>query len=148
MGARKIVTAVAAASLGVTGILGTVGTGTAFAYGNTAVHQVEISASITPNLFGAGTGGGIWLSGRVIEHEKGYRAQKQRVLGLWLNDQCCGLLCSNKPSLVHIAVGGIVLTYCEAHRPKDVEVATLADLRNALGVDIGWQLFAPRGGAK
>ena len=61
MGARKIVTAVAAASLGVTGILGTVGTGTAFAYGNTAVHQVEISASITPNLFGAGTGGGIWL---------------------------------------------------------------------------------------
>lgn len=25
------------------------------------MHQVEISASITPNLFGPGTGGGIWL---------------------------------------------------------------------------------------
>lgn len=30
-------------------------------YGKGAVHQVEISASISPNLFGQGTGGGIWL---------------------------------------------------------------------------------------
>jgi beta-glucanase (GH16 family) len=30
-------------------------------YGKAAVHQVEISASIQPNLFGPGTGGGIWL---------------------------------------------------------------------------------------
>lgn len=37
------------------------GTGKASAYGSAAVHQVEISASISPNLFGSGTGGGIWL---------------------------------------------------------------------------------------
>jgi hypothetical protein len=37
-------------------------TGTASAdYGKSAVHQVVISSSITPNLFGPGTGGGIWL---------------------------------------------------------------------------------------
>jgi hypothetical protein len=37
-------------------------TGTASAdYGKGAVHQVEISSSITPNFFGPGTGGGIWL---------------------------------------------------------------------------------------
>jgi hypothetical protein len=38
-----------------------VGAGAASAYGRSAVHQVEISASIAPNLFGHGTGGGIWL---------------------------------------------------------------------------------------
>jgi hypothetical protein len=37
------------------------GTGPASAYGRDAVHQVEISATIAPNLFGPGTGGGIWL---------------------------------------------------------------------------------------
>jgi hypothetical protein len=37
-------------------------TGTASAdYGQGAVHQVVISSSITPNAFGPGTGGGIWL---------------------------------------------------------------------------------------
>ena len=40
---------------------GVLGTGKASAYGNDAVHQVTISSSITPNLFGPGTGGGIWL---------------------------------------------------------------------------------------
>jgi hypothetical protein len=41
---------------------GVFGTGKASAYGSGAVHQVEISASIAPNLvFGPGTGGGIWL---------------------------------------------------------------------------------------
>jgi hypothetical protein len=48
-------------ALGVTGTVGVLGTGTALAYGKDAVHQVEISASIQPNLFGPGTGGGIWL---------------------------------------------------------------------------------------
>jgi hypothetical protein len=41
--------------------VGLLGTGTASAYGKDAVHQVTISSSITPNLFGPGTGGGIWL---------------------------------------------------------------------------------------
>jgi hypothetical protein len=40
---------------------GVFGTGKASAYGNDAVHQVTISSSITPNFFGPGTGGGIWL---------------------------------------------------------------------------------------
>jgi hypothetical protein len=40
---------------------GVLGTGKASAYGSGAVHQVEISATISPNLFGSGTGGGIWL---------------------------------------------------------------------------------------
>lgn len=53
VGAVSVATAVAA--------VGMWGTGTAFAYGNDAVHQVEISASAQPNLFGPGTGGGIWL---------------------------------------------------------------------------------------
>ena len=37
-------------------------TGTASAdYGKGAVHQVVISSNLLPNLFGPGTGGGIWL---------------------------------------------------------------------------------------
>ena len=40
---------------------GVLGAGKASAYGNDAVHQVTISSSITPNFFGPGTGGGIWL---------------------------------------------------------------------------------------
>jgi hypothetical protein len=40
---------------------GAVGASVAQAYGNDAVHQVEISANLDPNVFGAGTGGGIWL---------------------------------------------------------------------------------------
>jgi hypothetical protein len=51
------VTLVAAAALAAV----VLGTGKASAYGNNAVHQVAISSSITPNLFGPGTGGGIWL---------------------------------------------------------------------------------------
>lgn len=43
------------------GGLASLGATSAAAYGNTAVHQVEISAMIDPNLFGPGTGGGIWL---------------------------------------------------------------------------------------
>jgi hypothetical protein len=51
------VTLVAAAALAAV----VLGTGKASAYGNHAVHQVAISSSLTPNLFGPGTGGGIWL---------------------------------------------------------------------------------------
>jgi hypothetical protein len=55
---------VAAGAISLTSALGGMaawGTGSASAYGSDAVHQVEISASIAPNLFGPGTGGGIWL---------------------------------------------------------------------------------------
>jgi hypothetical protein len=55
--ALLLVTLVAAAAFAA----GVLGTGNASAYGNDAVHQVEISSSITPNFFGPGTGGGIWL---------------------------------------------------------------------------------------
>ncbi len=61
---KRVRRTVAAGTISVLGAVGAVaawGTGTAFAYGNDAVHQVEISASLTPNLFGPGTGGGIWL---------------------------------------------------------------------------------------
>jgi hypothetical protein len=56
---RRVVSAVVVT--GLIGAIGAWGAGAASAYGNGAVHQVEISASITPNLFGPGTGGGIWL---------------------------------------------------------------------------------------
>jgi hypothetical protein len=52
-----LVALVAAAALAA----GVFGAGKASAYGPSAVHQVEISSSIAPNLFGPGTGGGIWL---------------------------------------------------------------------------------------
>ena len=42
-------------------VSGAVGASVAQAYGGGAVHQVEISANVQPNLFGPGTGGGIWL---------------------------------------------------------------------------------------
>ena len=42
-------------------VSGAVGASVAHAYGSGAVHQVEISANVQPNLFGPGTGGGIWL---------------------------------------------------------------------------------------
>jgi hypothetical protein len=55
--ALLLVMLVAAAALAA----GVLGTGRASAYGKDAQHQVTISSSITPNLFGPGTGGGIWL---------------------------------------------------------------------------------------
>jgi hypothetical protein len=55
--ALLLVMLVAAAALAA----GVLGTGKASAYGNDAQHQVTISSSITPNFFGPGTGGGIWL---------------------------------------------------------------------------------------
>jgi hypothetical protein len=61
MGVGKRVAAAASAVVTAGGLV-VAGSGTAAAdYGQGAVHQVEISASITPNLFGSGTGGGIWL---------------------------------------------------------------------------------------
>jgi hypothetical protein len=57
---RKTLTA-GISTVAILGGVGLWGTGTAFAYGNNAVHQVEISASLPPNFFGPGTGGGIWL---------------------------------------------------------------------------------------
>jgi hypothetical protein len=56
---KRLVSAVVVA--GLVGAVGAWGAGGALAYGNGAVHQVEISARITPNLFGPGTGAGIWL---------------------------------------------------------------------------------------
>ncbi len=51
-----------AAATAVTGGLVGAGATAAFAdYGPSAVHQVEISANLPPNVFGPGTGGGIWL---------------------------------------------------------------------------------------
>lgn len=61
MGLRRTVAACAISVTSAVAAVGMWGAGTAFAYGNDAVHQVEISASIQPNLFGPGTGGGIWL---------------------------------------------------------------------------------------
>ncbi len=61
MRVRRTVAAGAISVLGAVGAVAAWGTGTALAYGNDAVHQVEISASLTPNPFGPGTGGGIWL---------------------------------------------------------------------------------------
>jgi hypothetical protein len=55
--AALVVVLVVAAALAA----GVLGTGKASAYGSDAVHQVTISSSITPNFFGPGTGGGIWL---------------------------------------------------------------------------------------
>jgi hypothetical protein len=57
---RKTLAAGASAAA-ILGGVGVWGSGTAFAYGNNAVHQVEISANLAPNVFGPGTGGGIWL---------------------------------------------------------------------------------------
>src|SRR6266516_427480 len=61
MGLRRTVAVGAVSVASAVAAVGMWGAGTAFAYGNDAVHQVEISASVQPNLFGPGTGGGIWL---------------------------------------------------------------------------------------
>jgi hypothetical protein len=61
MGLRRTVAAGAVSVATAVAAVGMWGTGTAFAYGNGVVHQVEISASAQTNLFGPGTGGGIWL---------------------------------------------------------------------------------------
>ena len=52
--------ALAAGGVGAAVLFGLAGPAAAD-YGPTAQHQVEISAAITPNLGGPGSGGGIWL---------------------------------------------------------------------------------------
>jgi hypothetical protein len=60
MRVRRTVVAGAISLVGTVGALVAWG-GPASAYGGDAVHQVAISANIAPNLFGPGSGGGIWL---------------------------------------------------------------------------------------
>jgi hypothetical protein len=80
------------------------------------------------------------LSGRVVEHELGWRAARQRILGAHFHDRCqqCG-----EPARVLLAEGRW-RPLCAAcglrERRRGRSVLTCADATAALGVDVG---FAP-----
>jgi hypothetical protein len=81
------------------------------------------------------------LSGRVIEHETGYRAQFQRVLGCYLPPRChSGLLCDGVPVAVYFGGDNKGHGICERHAKGDVSdlVVSLAKLSGAIGIECRW----------
>lgn len=82
------------------------------------------------------------LFGRVIQHENGYRAQSQRVLGVQVPSTCSGLLCGQPATCLEFLAHGREAPYkvlCAAHRPAlSLSVVGVADIANALGCEVTW----------
>lgn len=77
------------------------------------------------------------LSGRVIVHESGYRAGKQRILAVEIPmDGCDGFLCLEPPTQVHFPIDGVMRAVCDQHAPANGRIATLDLIAEHLGVDV------------
>lgn len=79
------------------------------------------------------------LTGTVIAHERGYRAQRQQVVGVEI-PKVCG--CGDRDHIVGLWVVGPSTYYrpvcrsCAAH--AGIEPIALADMTALLGVDVAW----------
>lgn len=76
------------------------------------------------------------LSGRVIEGQRGLRAQHQRILTCWLPGACGGgFMCEEAPVVVVLKPNKSYVA-CEKHAEGAKRTATLAQLSNRLGVEV------------
>lgn len=91
----------------------------------------------------------IELFGKVIQHEHGYRAEKQRVLGVQIDPTCNHFMCVapavvidfprnlNPSSMQHDAVEFKV--WCETHRHEAGDrTCSLQDVANSLRCEVAW----------
>lgn len=82
------------------------------------------------------------LFGKVIQFEKGFRAQSQRVLGIALPPTCSGMLCGKPAQVINFPNPGRDSRFqvlCAAHTPEQsISVVRLADISNALGCEVTW----------
>lgn len=74
------------------------------------------------------------LFGRVVVHEKGYRAEKQRVLSVKTQRRC--YYCAANASLLAL-MGDSVCPMCDRHADPHVWI-TLADLGSILQTEVTW----------
>src|ERR1035437_8152165 len=79
--------------------------------------------------------------GKVIEHEKGYRAEYQRVLSVRVRrpELCLGsFLCEGHPETIWFPKSGKALVACGECAATRKRVATLSKLAGRLGVEVRW----------
>lgn len=77
------------------------------------------------------------LSGTVIAHQSGYRAEKQRILSVTFGPGMCeGFLCRKVPTQVHFPFGegNDPRPVCDQHAPDNGRVAPLALISEHLGI--------------
>lgn len=74
------------------------------------------------------------LYGRVIVHERGYRAQKQRALSVTIPADC--LYCTNAAQPAVPVEGGPLVFVCEKHLPEDHVLISSHDLAAKLGTEV------------
>ena len=77
--------------------------------------------------------------GKVIEHEHGYRAEWQRILGAWIphSEHCqTGFLCENDPVGLSFK-DGYAIPSCGDHKTK--HLATLDQIGRRLGIPVLWE---------
>jgi hypothetical protein len=85
------------------------------------------------------------LSGKVIEHENGWRAEKQRVLAAYAPAQCA--VCAAPASalgctMVFLAFPRFVFSYCSRHTHAPLEYSA-PDLAGMLGTEVHMPEPAP-----
>lgn len=86
------------------------------------------------------------LSGVIIEHETGYRAQYQRVLGCFMPHKCAqgfceGFFCNNLATtlVASPSYGGAIaiVSSCGNHEAKRRKIS-LSEVSNAIGIEVQW----------
>lgn len=77
------------------------------------------------------------FSGRIIVHEEGYRAAKQRILAVEIpEDGCEGFLCTSPPTQMHFPIDGANRAVCDRHAPANGRTATLDLITEHLGIPV------------
>lgn len=83
------------------------------------------------------------LFGTVIQYERGYRAQRQRVLGVAIPSTCSASLCGKPAVVVDFPSIGRDTKYrvlCAEHKPEySLTCVGIADVANALGCEVTWE---------
>lgn len=84
------------------------------------------------------------LFGTVIQHERGYRAQKQRVLGVTVNSRCNGFMCHTAARWIDFAESAKrgradFTVWCDEHKPSGAKyVTTIQEVANYLRCEVRW----------
>lgn len=79
----------------------------------------------------------VQLHGTVVKHERGWRAQRQTVLGAWVRRHCwrCG---EKAAGLVADGKAGLVMPACKYEVGLRVSAFSLSELSGMLGTELRW----------
>lgn len=79
------------------------------------------------------------LAGRVIECERGYRAERQRVLGAWLPGRCAYFLCPRPARWWCFEPSENSGPFCQDHLVPSRFVASTSQLTACTGIEFRWR---------